>query len=115
MNSMDFMSDKEFNELFDRISRIVDLEGAGSPEEIIARLNQKVEKDQYLSGKNELTLFHARGRIPKLKKLISGGFARRTIDEAIANPRGKIALTLKYGRERAKDILLKRARRRLRW
>ena len=112
---MDFIPDKEFHKIFNRVSKIVDLEGAGTPEEINERLNQKVAKDRYLSVKNELTLFHARGRTPKLKKLISGGFARRTIDEAIANPRGKIALTLKYGRERAKDILLKRARRRLRW
>lgn len=112
---MDFLSDKEFHKIFNRISKIVDLKGAGTPQEINERLNQKVEKDRYLSGKNELALFHARGRIPELKKLIFAGFARRTIDEAVANPRGKIALTLKYGRERAKDMLLKRARGRLRW
>ena len=101
---MDFMSDKEFHELFDRVSAKVDLRGANSPEEVNRRLKQKIkEYPPRLSS----------GWISFLKRLMFAGFGRRTIDQAVANPQGKVALTLKYGREKAKDILLARARRRL--
>ena len=115
VNDMDFLADKEFHKLFDRISKIVDLKGAGTPQEINRRLNRKIKEYRYLPRKSQLAVFFARSRMPNLKKLIFAGFGRRTIDEAVANPRGKIALTLKYGREKARDILRKRARRRLRW
>jgi hypothetical protein len=115
VTAVDFIPDKEFHKIFNRISKIVDLEGAGTPGEINERLNQKINEYRYLPGKNQLALFRARSRIPELKKLIFAGFGRRTIDEAVSNPRGKVALTLKYGREKARDILLARARRRLRW
>lgn len=101
---MDFLSDKEFHEIFDRVSAKVDLRGANSPEEVNRRLKQKIkEYPPRLSS----------GWISFLKRLMFAGFGRRTIDQAIANPRGKVALTLKYGKEKAKDILLARARRRL--
>jgi hypothetical protein len=35
---MDFMPDKEFHKIFNRISKTVDLTGAGTPEEINERL-----------------------------------------------------------------------------
>lgn len=112
---MDFVPDKEFHRIFDRVSKKVDLKGAGTPREINRRLNRKIKEDRYLPRRNQLALFLARSRIPNLKRLVFAGFGRRTIDEAVANPRGKVALTLKYGREKAKDILLRRARRRIRW
>lgn len=112
---MDFMPDKEFHKLFDRISIIVDLRGAATPREINKRLNRKIKEYRYLSRKGQLASFRA-SRMPDfLKRLISAGFGMRTIDEAVANPRGKIALTLKYGRGKARRILRKRAQRRLRW
>jgi len=112
---VDFMLDKEFNHLFNRISKKVNLKGAGTPQEINRRLNRKIKEYSYLSGTTSLGRFRAKRRISDLKKLIFAGFGRRTIDEAVAKPQGKVALTLKYGREKAKDILLARARRRIRW
>jgi len=109
------MPDKEFHKLFNRISKRVNLKGAGTPQEVNRRLKRKINEYRYLPRKDQLAVFFARARMPNLKKLIFAGFGRRTIDEAVANPRGEIALTLKHGREKARDILRKRARRRLRW
>jgi len=111
---MDFVPDKEFHRIFDRVSKKVDLKGAGTPQEINRRLNRKIKEGRYLPRRNQLALFLARNRIPNLEKLVFAGFGRRTIDEAVAKPRGKIALTLKYGRKKTREILA-RARRRIRW
>ena len=110
---MDFIPDKEFHKIFNRVSKKVNLKGASTPEDVNRRLKQKIKEYSYLSGKTPLAQFRTKRRISHLKNLISAGFGRRTIDEAVANPRGKVALTLKYGREKARDILLHRARRRL--
>ena len=115
---MDFLPDKEFHPIFDRVSRKVNLKGAGSPAEINRRLKLKIDGYKYLQKKKALLVFEiskkeARLGIRDLKKLMFRGFGRRTIDEAIARPRGKVALTLRYGRENAKDILLERSRKRI--
>lgn len=101
---MDFMPDSEFNAIFDRVSAKVDLRGANSPKEVNRRLNQKTKEYPPRLSSDWISF---------LKRLMFAGFGRRTIDQAVANPQGKVALTLKYGREKAKDILLDRARRRL--
>jgi hypothetical protein len=124
---MDFMTDREFNPIFDRVSKRVNLKGANSPSDINQRLTKKVKKDkEKISMINEaikegwasarpLARWKRKIRNDRkdTKQLIFRGFARRTIDGAIARPNGKIALTLKYGRNKAKDILLKRARDRI--
>ena len=101
---MSFIPDSEFNAIFDRVSAKVDLQGANTPEEVNRRLNQKIKQypPKLSSGWRSF-----------LKRLIFAGFGRRTIDEAVSQPYGLVGLTLKHGRERAKDILLARARRRL--
>ena len=106
---MDFLPDKEFHPIFDRVSRKVDLKGAGTPAEINERLKKKIKEIK----KKRLKPAKARRLISELMKLIFAGFGRRAIDEAIANPQGKVALTLKYGEEKAKEILLERARKRI--
>jgi len=95
----------------------VSLKGVGSPREINKRLKLKIDGYKYLRKKKALHLFgiskkEARRGIRDLKKLMFAGFGRRTIDEAIAKPHGKVSLTLRYGRKKAKDILLERARKR---
>ena len=115
---MDFLPDREFHPIFDRVSRKVNLKGCGTPAEINRRLKLKIDGYKYLQKKKALQVFgiskkEARLGIRDLKKLIFAGFGRRTIDEAIARPRGKVALTLIYGRENAKEILLERARNRI--
>jgi len=101
---LDFLPDYEFHDIFDRVSKRVNLRGANSPEEVRRRLNAAIH--QYPPRLSS-------GWISFLKRLLFAGFSRRTIDEAVAKPQGKVALTLRYGRQRAKDILLSRARRRL--
>ena len=104
VNDMDYLPDHEFNEIFDRVSKKVDLRGANSPKEVNRRLKQKIkEYPPRLSS----------GWISFLKRLMFAGFGRRTIDQAVADPRGLVSLTLRFGRQKARDILLDRARRRL--
>ena len=110
MIDTDFVPDSEFNRIFDRVIFIVDLRGAKTPAEINKRL--KMACDQARSLRRTYRPKLSQGWISFLRKLVPS-FGRRTIDEAVANPRGKVALTLKYGRKKAKDILLDRARRRL--
>jgi hypothetical protein len=102
----------EFHALFDRISKKIDLSGAGTVEEINARLRGAINEIRYQYALNPLGQLQAESAISPLQALIFGGFARRVIDEAIANPHGFVALTLKLGRQRAKEITAKRARRR---
>jgi len=115
VTAVDFIPDKEFHKIFNRVSKKVDLKGADTPQEINRRLNRKIKEYSHSSGITPLAQFRARRRISELENLMSAGFGRRTIDEAVANPREKVALTLKYGRKKARDILLARERRRLRW
>ena len=110
---MDFLPDKEFNKVFDRMSETIDLKGAGTPAEINARLNRKIQEIQYQFATNPLAQIQAESKIAPLRTLVFAGFGRRTIDEAIADQHGKIALTLKYGRQQARRILEKRSRKRL--
>lgn len=46
--------------------------------------------------------------IVQLKKVLHHGFGERTIDEAVARPRGLEGLTLRFGAGKAKEILLHR-------
>jgi hypothetical protein len=101
---VDFIPDKEFHKIFDRVSKIVDLKGADTPQEVNRRLNQKIK---------EYPPRISSGWISFLKRLIFAGFSRRVIDQTISQPYGLVGLTLKHGRERARHILLARARRRL--
>ena len=108
---MDDMPDRELNELFDRVSRKVDLRGAGTPSEINSRLRQKIDDYKHEYGTDPLSQLRAESKIAPLRTLIFRGFARRVINEAVAKPHGKISLVLKYGRKRAKRFLLKRRKR----
>ena len=109
---MDFMPDKEFHVIFNRVSRTIDLKGAGTPSEIHERLKNRIKIYQRQEKELEKPI-QAKKRISNLKKLIFSGFGRRTIDEAVAKPHGKVALTLRHGREKARDILLVRSRKRI--
>jgi len=110
---MDFLPDKEFHPIFDRVSRKVDLKGAGTPAEINERLTRKIKEYKRQLKKKRLKPSRVKRLISGLRGLIFSGFGRRAIDEAIANPRGEVALTLRYGREKAKEILVERARKRI--
>lgn len=108
---MDSLKDKEFNEIFERISITIDLKGCKTPGDVNRRLRQKIQEESYLAGPKILALLHATNQKSALERLIPG-FGRRSIDEAYANPKGTVALTLKYGRTKAKEILANRERTR---
>ncbi|RJS91361.1 hypothetical protein CW705_04005 [Candidatus Bathyarchaeota archaeon] len=109
--------DIEFHAIFDRVSKVVDLKGAYSA----AAINRRLEQ-YFLVLEDERLKRIAQGRrVPNrilsdqeqmLKLLKRNRFASRVIAELIANPEGKVALTIRYGRKRAKEILLRRARER---
>ena len=103
MKPIDSVPDYEFRDIFCRVAIKVDLRGANTPQEVNQRLLQAI---------NAYPPRLSRGWISFLRKLIPG-FGRRTIDEAIAQPRGIVALTLKYGKKTADRIALKQARNKL--
>jgi hypothetical protein len=108
---MDSLKDKEFNEIFERISMTIDLKGCRTPQDINRRIRRRIQKESYVAGPRILALLRATNQKSALERLIPG-FGQRTIDEAYANPKGEVALTLKYGRRKAKDILANRERTR---
>ena len=87
----------------------------------VAEINRRLEQ-YFLALEDERLKRIVQGRrVPKrilsdqeqmLKLLKRNRFASRVIAEIIANPEGKVALTIRYGRKRAKEILLRRARER---
>ena len=108
---MDFMTDIEFHFIFDRVSRMVSLKGCTSTNDINKRIKNKIKryrKDLQENRGSKKTRYN----LSQLKKLLHRGFGRRTINEAIADPYGKVSLTLQYGRKKAEEILLARARKR---
>jgi len=113
VRELDFLPDKEFNEVFNRVTRTVDLKDAESPSAVNSRLNGQIMKYHQKAGRNPLSRMRAEAKSEPLRKLIRSGFGRRVIDEAFAKPQGKVALTLKYGRERAERILKKQQKRRI--
>ena len=105
---MDFLPDVEFHPLFNRTSKKVNFQGCGTPEEINARLKQRIREYKALYGNTPISQFQGENKVAGLRTLIASGFGRRCIDEAIAHHRGKVALTLKYGRDKAIRIINRR-------
>jgi hypothetical protein len=124
---MDWMPDREFHPIFDRTSKRVNFKGAGSPAEIDDKMKGSIKKDKEkikmineairegYAKKGPLANWKRKIRsdIKDKRQLIFAGFARRTIDEAIARPQGRVALTLRHGYKKAKAILLERAQERI--
>jgi len=114
---MDFIPDKEFHAIFDRVSRTINLKGAYTPDEVHRRL-RRVRRHY----KEQEAEFKDRDRRPpkslvkkrrNIENLIVSDFGQRVASEAFWNPDGIIGLTLKYGRAKAREVLLRRHRRRL--
>ena len=90
-----------FDRQFERLRHIVIFTGAKSPEEIVFRVQAAIhQRPSSLSS----------GMRQFIQKTLRE-FAKRCIDEAIANPNGKVALNFKYPPEIADRILEKRALR----
>lgn len=103
MKTTDFLPDYEFRDIFCRVATKVDLRGANTPQEVNQRLLRNI---------NAYPPRLSQGWISFLSKLIPS-IGRRTIDEAIAQPRGIVALTLKYGKKTADRLLSEQSRKRI--
>lgn len=110
MTSFDFMPDAEFHPIFDRISKKINLQGCATSEEINSRLKHKIYEIKQTCETGLFGPFLVLRRRAGLRTLIATGFAERCIDEATAQPKGVVALTLKYGRKNAELILTRRKR-----
>jgi len=128
---MDSLTDPDFVDLFDRVAEYLDLEACKTKEDIeyemigaISIMRRGVRKAKRAStrkkwgGRIKLLRILGKNGVPatseKLKGKIRMGFARRTIKYAKSHPRSRLALTLKYGKEKARKILGKRLQKRLR-
>jgi len=109
--------DIEFHQVFDRVSRVVNLKEAYG----VNAVNQRIELVYHKLEGEKLDRRLADKRVPKwinydqeqlVKLLKHDRFAERTTNELIAKPYGKVALTIRYGRAKAREILLRRARER---
>lgn len=120
---METVLSREFGELFDRLSGQIDLQGCTTAALLEAKLIEvrDMHKTQYNIAKESV---HARVRAKaavyarkaeQLDTLIENNFAGRTIYEAGKNPRGMIAMTLKYGKQEARRRILARQRAELRY
>ena len=85
--------------LFKRSGTMINLRGAKTPNEINRRIHKALNRPnpKITPGWRNL-----------LKNILPY-FGKFCIDEAIANPHGRVALTLKYGSKKAERILERRA------
>lgn len=125
---MDSLTDREFMDIFDRMTEYIDLADCETPEDIERRMLSaiKLMKRARDRGKKPSTRKKWGGRIKLLRTLgrdgvpaktlkkIRMGLARRAIQYAEIHPRSRLSLTLTYGKKTAKKILRKRLLKRLR-
>ena len=128
---MDTIVDRDFANIFDRVTEYIDVRGCETPEDIeyqmirsikymrkFAKKAKKNSTKRKWYGRIKLLGILGRDGVPatskKLKGKIRMGFARRAIQYAEARPRSRVALTLQYGKEKAQKILRKRLLKRLR-
>jgi hypothetical protein len=109
----DWTVDREYIPSFDRVSKIIDFKGCGTADEIHECIRQKQRANDFRA-----TLKQLRPRFSKksaqyeneqLQKLIDNDFGVYTIAYANRHPDGIVNLTLRYGREKAEQLLLARA------
>lgn len=113
---MDSVPSYEFHRIFERISQIIDLKGKFTAEEIEKELIRVRNTCKRMSEEAETRKKRAQYNSKKvaIERLIEYGFPRRVIMEAHRNPKGKVALTLRYGHEEAKRRLLAQVRTKVR-
>jgi hypothetical protein len=114
---LDFLPDREFHPLFKRVSQKINLKGCETKQDIDGRLKSRINRLK--NRKRELRKHgYSSGALDRNReqwvKLLDHNFGGRTMDEAIARPRGIEGLTLKYGASKASEILYRRSRSRLR-
>lgn len=113
---MDNITRYEFHKIFDRVTDSVDLGGCLGA---LAIENKLKEARDWSRTKSKISKTKARrvkfgGRAEWLDTLIEHDFAGRAIFEASRNSHGLIALTLKYGKKKARERILAQKRAELR-
>jgi hypothetical protein len=113
---MDSISSYEFHAIFDRVTDKISLQGKFTPEDIAQQLNEtkkKCERQRHRTAKPRLRA-KLRQEAIQYRNLIDYGFPERVITEAIVKPKGIIAMTLKYGKTNARQIILSRKKTQIR-
>jgi hypothetical protein len=113
---MDSLSAYEFHCIFNRTSDVVDLKGKLSVQAIddaLVRARESCKKN-YNKADSSRQRRRLKTSAIKLGDLIEHGFANRAVHEAIYNPSGLVALTLKYGKIEAKRRILAQKRAQIR-
>jgi hypothetical protein len=106
--------DREFIEIFDRVSKVVHFGKCTNPKEVKRRIKHvlDMQRQAYRTAKRSSTAKKFRGDYNKLRTLYKHDLHERIWDEAVKDPGGIVDLTLDYGYERAQKIKLERERRR---
>ena len=128
---MDSLTDPDFMKLFQRITEYIDLADCETSEDIelkmlsaikiMRRARDKAKKESTAKkwgGRIKLLYTLGRDGVPCVSEKLKGktrmGFARRAIEFAEIHPRSRLALTLTYGKKKARKILRRRSLKRQR-
>ena len=114
---MDSIPSYEYESIFYRAADSVDLKGKFTVRAIEDELVRARERCRRLYGRAETSRQRIRLKlaITQLNRLLEYGFAQRAIYEANINPRGLVAMTLKYGKAEVKRRILAQRRANIRF
>lgn len=114
MKILDTIPDKTFIGIFQRTTEYVNLKDTMTPDEIDERMKYVEKKMLMMQHKASRDKTSHKWMVMRkhMRILRHNGFGSRTIYEAIMKPQSRIGLTLRYGRKRADEMLLERARKR---
>ena len=116
-NWSDWTVDREYIPVFDRVSEEVNFLGCRTPDDIHECIRRKQRANNF-RAEHKLLGTHipkksAHYKNEQLQKLIDNDFGAYTISHARRHPDQIVNLTLHYGKDKAVDILLARARKRI--
>lgn len=112
---MDTIPQKEFVGIFGRTSDYVNMKGCITPDDINNRIKTVEKKMLEVQHKAQRkgTVKRWRGMRKHLHVLRKSDLGSRIIYEAVRNPRGYVSLVLTFGKKRANEIMLERAKQRI--
>ena len=113
---MDSESSFEFHKIFKRVSGLIDLQGKFSAEKIEKALIRVVKKCKRQRRKADTISERKKLKrdVISIKRLVEHGFPKRVIREAIINPNGIVAYTLRFGKDEAEKRILAQKRSEIR-
>jgi hypothetical protein len=127
---MDSIPNRDFMKLFERMTAYIDMKDCETPEDIERKMlsaikimrrardrGKKPSTRKKWGGRIKLIRTLGRDGVPATSEKLKGktrmGFARRAIEFAEIHPRSRLALTLTYGKNKARKILRRRLLKRL--